>query len=64
MADTKSGREKKGRNKMAQLDMELASIEVDTLDADDEPPEPSAEDAPFLTDEVPDDLPDDFTTGV
>jgi hypothetical protein len=47
MPDTKSGRERKGRNKRRQLENHLARRE---LDADDEPPEPYAEatDAEFL----------------
>ncbi|WP_017342317.1 hypothetical protein [Halorubrum sp. T3] len=47
MPDTKSGRERKGRNKRRQLENHLARRE---LDADDEPPEPYGEvaDAEFL----------------
>ena len=47
MPDTKSGRERKGRNKRRQLENHLARRE---LDADEEPPEPYAEatDAEFL----------------
>ncbi|MEZ3163697.1 hypothetical protein ABNG03_04490 [Halorubrum sp. RMP-47] len=47
MPDTKSGRERKGRNKRRQLENHLARRE---LDADDEPPEPYEErtDAEFL----------------
>ncbi|KTG11046.1 hypothetical protein AUR64_06020 [Haloprofundus marisrubri] len=37
MPDTKSGRERKGRNKRAQLEHHLARREVRTLDVDDEP---------------------------
>ncbi|MGM0448274.1 MAG: hypothetical protein ACQERM_08490 [Methanobacteriota archaeon] len=47
MPDTKSGRERKGRNKRRQLENRLARRE---LDADDEPPEPygGPTDAEFL----------------
>ena len=47
MPDTKSGRERKGRNKRRQLENHLARRE---LDADDEPPEPvvDAADAEYL----------------
>ena len=40
MPDTKSGRERKGRNKRRQLENHLARRE---LDADDEPPGPQRE---------------------
>ena len=40
MPDTKSGRERKGRNKRRQLENHLARRE---LDAADEPPEPYGE---------------------
>ena len=47
MADTKSGRERNGRNKRRQLERHLTRRE---LNAADEPPEPRAElnDAEFL----------------
>ena len=58
MPDTKSGREQKGRNKRAQLENRLNKQELKTLGADDEPPEPEADDlnSEFLTD--PDELDD------
>ena len=40
MPDTKSGRERKGRNKRRQLESQLNQRE---LDAPDEPPEPTLE---------------------
>lgn len=45
MPDTKSGRERKGLNKEAQLEARLARREVRTLETDDEP-------MPFDRDEV------------
>lgn len=39
MPDTKAGRERKGRNKRAQLETRLARREADTLDTDMELPE-------------------------
>jgi len=47
MPDTKSGRERKGRNKRRQLENRLASRDVDT-EFDDELPEPDAADAEYL----------------
>lgn len=49
MPDTKSGREKKGRNKRRQLESHLNERE---LRADEEPPEPDVEtvDSEFLAD--------------
>lgn len=51
MPDTKSGRERKGLNKEAQLEHRLARREVRTLDRDDEPPRYDSEglDSEFLT---------------
>ncbi|MFC6772013.1 hypothetical protein [Halorubrum pallidum] len=42
MPDTKAGRERKGKNKRRQLESRLNRRE---LDADDEPPEPTADGA-------------------
>jgi hypothetical protein len=39
MPDTKAGREKKGRNKRAQLETRMARREIDTLDTEMELPE-------------------------
>lgn len=39
MADTKSGRERNGRNKAAQLRRRLYRKEIESLDADDDLPE-------------------------
>ncbi|SNR35334.1 hypothetical protein SAMN06264855_103111 [Halorubrum vacuolatum] len=49
MPDTKSGRERKGRNKRRQLESRLNERE---LEAPDEPPEPTMEeiDSEYLTD--------------
>ena len=47
MPDTKSGRERKGRNKRRQLETRLASRDADT-ELDDELPEPDAADAEYL----------------
>jgi hypothetical protein len=55
MPDTKSGRERKGRNKRRQLRQELYDAELDTLDDDDDlPPFEPDGDRPFLADELPD----------
>ncbi|MGM0604082.1 MAG: hypothetical protein ACQETB_00265 [Halobacteriota archaeon] len=56
MPDTKSGRERKGRNKRAQLEDRLNRKELRTLDADDELPDFGDADSEFLTelDEVTD----------
>lgn len=49
MPDTKSGRERKGRNKRRQLETHLNEQEIDTLDGDTEPPEFGGEpDSEFL----------------
>lgn len=48
MADTKTGRERKGRNKTAQLEAKLFRRELHTMDAT-EPPEPDRVDGEFLT---------------
>ena len=50
MTDTKSGREKKGRNKRSQLDFYLIEREIDTLGNDDEPSRPSEPDELFADD--------------
>lgn len=47
MPDTKSGRERKGRNKRRQLEAELATREV-SLDEEAEPPTPEEPDSEFL----------------
>ncbi|GAB7012119.1 hypothetical protein [Halolamina salina] len=49
MPDTKTGRERKGRNKRRQLEHRLASRDVET-EFDDELPEPDAADAEYLVD--------------
>lgn len=51
MPDTKSGREKKGKDKRHQLEHRLAKRE---LTADDEPPEPEVSEVDILTDDVED----------
>jgi len=50
MPDTKAGRERKGRNKRAQLESVLNSRERELLDEPAEPPEPEGIDSEFLTD--------------
>lgn len=61
MPDTKSGREKKGKNKRAQLRMHLAERELESLDGEEELPlsaevtDGDADDADLLADELPDD---------
>ncbi|WP_201740197.1 hypothetical protein [Salinigranum halophilum] len=55
MPDTKSGREKKGLNKLNQLDERLNERELRTLDRDDEPPRWADVDGEFIADEAPDD---------
>jgi len=50
MPDTKSGRERKGRNKRAQLESKLNARELELLGQDHEPPEPEGVDSEFLTD--------------
>jgi hypothetical protein len=55
MPDTKSGREKKGLNKLNQLDQRLAERELRTLDRDDEPSRWGDIDGDFVADELPDD---------
>ena len=54
MPDTKSGRERNGRNKRSQLRRKLYDAERDALDDDESLPalEPS-QDRPFLADELP-----------
>ena len=56
MPDTKSGREKKGLNKLNQLDERLNERELRTLDRDDEPPRWADVDGEFIADETPNDL--------
>ncbi|MFB6221454.1 MAG: hypothetical protein ABEH90_08450 [Halolamina sp.] len=59
MPDTKSGRERKGRNKRRQLESRLASRDAETIGETDEVPEvkpTDAADAEFLAaDELEDD---------
>lgn len=55
MPDTKSGREKKGLNKLNQLDERLNERELRTLDRDDEPPRWEGIDGEFIADDTPDD---------
>jgi hypothetical protein len=50
MADTKAGRERKGRNKLAQLESTLNRRELQLLGERSEPPEPDRVDSEFLTD--------------
>ena len=50
MPDTKAGRERKGRNKRAQLESKLNTRERELLGEHDEPPEPERVDSEFLTD--------------
>jgi len=50
MPDTKSGRERKGRNKRAQLESKLNTRELELLGQDHEPPEPEGVDSEYLTD--------------
>ena len=50
MPDTKAGRERKGRNKRAQLESVLNSRERELLDEPAEPPEPEGIDSEFLID--------------
>lgn len=54
MPDTKTGREKKGLNKEAQLVEHLYQREL-AGDLAEEPPIPPVEDADFLTDDLQDD---------
>ena len=56
MPDTKSGRERKGRNKMAQLVERLNQREIETLDQEDEPPEVVEPTGDFLAEEPVEDL--------
>ena len=50
MPDTKSGRERKGRNKRRQLESRLASRDAETRFESAELPEPDAADAEYLVD--------------
>lgn len=54
MPDTKSGRERKGRNKRRQLENHLTRRELNTLGEDDELPPLDGADGEFLADELPD----------
>ena len=55
MPDTKSGREKKGKNKRAQLTMHLAEQDRKMVDGEEseEPPIYDEADADLLADELP-----------
>ena len=56
MPDTKTGREKKGKNKRAQLREQLAEREIETLDGDADEPALYADadaDDDLLADELP-----------
>ena len=57
MPDTKTGREKKGKNKRAQLRMHLAEQELESFDgdADEEPVLAAHADDDLLADELPTD---------
>lgn len=50
MPDTKDGREKKGRNKRAQLEHRLARREVRMDETEDEPPRVERVDSEYLAD--------------
>jgi len=50
MPDTKAGRERKGRNKRAQLESKLNERERELLGQDQEPPAPERVDSEYLTD--------------
>lgn len=55
MPDTKSGRERKGRNKRSQLQERLYEREMQALDADEElPPLDVDSEGRLLADELPD----------
>ncbi|MFC6990161.1 hypothetical protein ACFQJD_18325 [Haloplanus sp. GCM10025708] len=53
MPDTKSGREKTGKNKRAQLRERLYDRELETLDGDEELPELANDESEFLADAPP-----------
>jgi hypothetical protein len=54
MPDTKSGRERKGRNKRHQLQEELYEAEVEAINDEAElPPFEPSRDRPFVADELP-----------
>jgi hypothetical protein len=58
MPDTKSGRERNGRNKRRQLNRRLYRREIETMTDDDDLPdfdEDEAVEAELLADELPDD---------
>ena len=50
MPDTKAGRERKGRNKLAQLESRLNARELELRGERAEPPEPDRVVSEFLTD--------------
>jgi hypothetical protein len=50
MPDTKAGRERKGRNKLAQLESRLNARELELRGEHTEPPEPDRVDSEFLAD--------------
>lgn len=55
MPDTKSGRERKGKNKRTQLQEELYEEEIDALETDEElPPFEPSRSRPFVAEELPD----------
>jgi hypothetical protein len=54
MPDTKSGRERNGRNKRRQLLERLNRREIETLEADDDLPSFEEAEGAFLADELPD----------
>ncbi|MFB6123053.1 MAG: hypothetical protein ABEJ78_06315 [Haloferacaceae archaeon] len=53
MPDTKSGREKKGENKRAQMRERLYDRELETLDGEEELPDLTDEESEFLADVPP-----------
>ena len=55
MPDTKTGRERKGRNKRSQLEDHLASQEIETMDDDEDLPSFDGADGEFIADELPSD---------
>ncbi|WP_410765707.1 hypothetical protein [Haloferax sp. DFSO60] len=55
MPDTKSGREKKGLNKQAQLDATLYEQELEVLDGESNEPPLDELGGEFIADELPDD---------
>ncbi|MFC7204629.1 hypothetical protein ACFQJC_14005 [Haloferax namakaokahaiae] len=55
MPDTKSGREKKGLNKQAQLDATLYEQELEVLDGESDEPPLDDTSGEFIADELPED---------